>query len=50
MKNERSEYEEKLDAQLGELNAQIAVLKARAYKAEAEEKVLYYKIIDAQHM
>jgi len=47
MKNKRKAYEEKLDAQLDELNAQIDLLKARAGKAEAEEKIEYYKIIEA---
>ena len=50
MKNERKEYEEKFDAQFRELNAQIAVLQARAYKAEAEEKIEYYRIIEARHL
>jgi hypothetical protein len=47
MKNKRKAYEEKLDAQLAELNAQIDLLKTRVGKAEAEEKIEYYKIIEA---
>jgi predicted ATP-binding protein involved in virulence len=50
MKEERKAYEEKLDAQLDEWTAQIALLKARAAKAKAEAKIEYYKTIDAlQH-
>ena len=50
MKEKRKAYEEKLDAQLDEWNAQIALLKARADKAKAEVKIEYYKTIDAlQH-
>jgi hypothetical protein len=47
MKNKRKVYKEKLNAQLEELNAQIDLLKARAGKTEAEEKIEYYKIIEA---
>ena len=50
MKEERKAYEEKLDAQLDEWNAQISLLRARADKAKAEAKIEYYKTIDAlQH-
>jgi hypothetical protein len=50
MKEKRKAYEEKLDAQLNEWNAQIALLKARAETAKAEAKIEYYKTIDAlQH-
>jgi predicted ATP-binding protein involved in virulence len=50
MKDKRKAYEEKLDAQLEEWNAQIALLKARADKAKAEAKIEYYKTIEAlQH-
>ena len=50
MKEKRKAYEEKLDAQLDEWNAQIALLKARADKAKAGAKIEYYKTIDAlQH-
>jgi hypothetical protein len=50
MKDKRKAYEEKLDAQLEEWNAQIALLKARANKAKAEAKIEYYKTIEAlQH-
>ena len=46
MKDKRKAYEEKLDAQLEEWSAQIALLKARADKARAEAKVEYYKTIE----
>jgi hypothetical protein len=44
--NKRKAYEEKLDAQLEEWNAQIALLKARADKAKAGAKIEYYKTIE----
>ena len=47
MNDKRKAYEEKLDAQLEEWNAQIALLKARADKARAGAKVEYYKTIEA---
>lgn len=47
MKDKRKAYEEKLDAQLEEWSAHIALLKARADKARAEAKVEYYKTIEA---
>jgi len=46
MKEKRKAYEKKLDAQLEEWNAQIAVLKARADKGKAEAKIEYYKTIE----
>ena len=46
MKDKRKAYEDKLDAQLEEWNAQIALLKARADKAKTEAKIEYYKTID----
>ena len=46
MKDKRKAYEEKLDAQLKEWNAQIALLKAKAANAEADAKIDYYKAID----
>ena len=46
MKDKRKAYEEKIDAQLEEWGAQIALLKARADKAKAEAKVEYYKTIE----
>jgi hypothetical protein len=50
MTGKRKAYEEKLDAQLEEWNAQIALLKARADKAKAEAKIEYYKTIEGlQH-
>lgn len=50
MTDKRKAYEEKLDAQLEEWNAQIALLKARADKAKAEAKIEYYKTIEVlQH-
>jgi len=45
MKDKRKAYEEKIDAQLKEWNAQIALLKARAEKGKAEVKVEYSKAI-----
>jgi len=47
MKDKRKAYEEKIDAQLEEWNAQIALLKARADKTKAEVKIEYYKTIEA---
>jgi len=47
MKDKRKAYEEKLDAQLKEWSAQIALLKAKADNARADAKVDYYKTIDA---
>ena len=47
MKDKRKAYEEKIDAQLEEWNAQIALLKARADKARAEAKIEYNKTIEA---
>ena len=47
MKDKRKAYEEKLDAQLEEWNAQIALLKAKAAKARAEAKIDYNKTIEA---
>jgi hypothetical protein len=47
MKNKRKAYEEKLDAQLQEWNARIALLKAKAENAKAGAKIGYYKTIDA---
>jgi len=50
MNEKRKAYEEKLDAQLEEWNAQIALLKARADKGKADAKIEYYKTIEAlQH-
>jgi hypothetical protein len=48
MGDKRKAYQEKLDAQLEEWNAQIALLKVRADKAKA--KIKNYKTIEAlQH-
>ena len=47
MKDKRKAYEEKLDAQLKEWNAQIALLKAKAENAKVDAKIDYYKTIDA---
>ena len=47
MKDKRKAYEEKLDAQMKEWNAQIDLLKAKADKAKAEAKIEYYKTIEA---
>ena len=50
MTEKRKAYEEKLDAQLKEWSAQIALFKARADKAKAEAKIEYYKTIETlQH-
>jgi hypothetical protein len=50
MTDKRKAYEEKLDAQINELNAQLALLKAKADKAKAEAKIEYYTTIEAlQH-
>ena len=47
MKDKRKAYEEKLDAQLKEWGAQIALLKAKADNAKADAKIEYYKTIEA---
>jgi len=47
MSDKRKAYEEKLDAQLKEWNAQIALLKAKAENAKADAKIDYYKTIEA---
>ena len=47
MNDKRKAYEEKLDTQLKEWNAQIALLKAKAENAKADAKIDYYKTIDA---
>jgi len=50
MKERRKAYEEKLDVQLEEWNAQIDLLKAKADKAKAVVKIEFYKNIGAlQH-
>ena len=46
MNDKRKAYEEKLNAQLEEWNAQIALFKARADKAKAGAKIDYYKTIE----
>ena len=46
MKDKRKAYEEKLDAQFKEWNAQIALLKAKADKVKADAKIGYYKKIE----
>lgn len=46
MSDKRKAFEEKFDAQINELNAQIALLKAKADKAKAEAKIEYYKSIE----
>jgi chromosome segregation ATPase len=47
MSDKRKAYEEKLDAQLKEYNAQIALLKAKAENAKADAKIDYYKSVEA---
>ena len=50
MNDKRKAYEEKLNAQLKEWSAQIALLKAKADNAKADAKTEYYKTIDVlQH-
>ena len=46
MTDKRKAYEEKLDAQLKEWNAQIALLKAKAENAKADAKIDSYKTIE----
>jgi hypothetical protein len=41
MSDKRKAFEEKLDAQINELNAQIALLKTKTDKAKAEVKIEY---------
>lgn len=45
MSDKRKAYEEKFDAQLKEWSAEIALLNAKADKANAEAKIEYYKTI-----
>jgi hypothetical protein len=47
MTDKRKAYEEKLDAQLKEWDAQIALLKAKAENAKADAKIDSYKTIEA---
>jgi hypothetical protein len=47
MNDKRKAYEEKIDAQLKEWSAQIALLKAKADNAKADAKIEYHKTIDA---
>ncbi len=47
MNDKRKAYEEKLDAQLKEWSAQIALLKSKADGARADLKIDYYKTIEA---
>ena len=50
MSEKRRAFEEKLDAQLREWNAQLALLKAKADTAKADTKVKYYETIETlQH-
>ena len=50
MTDKRKAFEEKLDAQMKEWNAQIALLKAKADTVKADAKVEYYAKIEAlQH-
>ena len=46
MTDKRKAFEEKFDAQLKEWSAEIALLKAKAYKAKAEVKIEYYKTLE----
>lgn len=45
MTNKRLTYEDQMDARLKEWSAEIALLKAKADKAEAEAKIEYEKTI-----
>ncbi|MBN2034231.1 MAG: coiled coil domain-containing protein [Deltaproteobacteria bacterium] len=47
MNDKRKAYEEKLDTQLKEWEAEIAVLKAKAESAKSDAKIDYYKTIEA---
>lgn len=47
MTDKRRAYEEKLQSQFEEWNAQIALLKAKADKAKADARIEYYKNIEA---
>ena len=47
MTDKRKAYEEKLEAQFEEWNAQIALLKAKADKAKADARIEYYKNIES---
>jgi prefoldin subunit 5 len=47
MSEKRKAYEEKLDAQLKEWGAQIALLQARTDKVRAEVKIEYHETIEA---
>ena len=47
MNEKKKAYEEKLDAQLKEWSAQIALLRAKADNAKADAKIEYYKTIEA---
>ena len=46
MNDKRKAYEDKLDAQLKEWSAQIALLKAKADNAKADAKIEYHKTIE----
>jgi predicted ATP-binding protein involved in virulence len=46
MSDKRKAYEEKLDTQLKEWDAEIALLKAKAENAKSDVKIDYYKTIE----
>lgn len=46
MSDKRKAYEEKLDTQLKEWDAEIALLKAKADNAKSDEKIDYYETIE----
>ncbi len=46
MSDKRKAYEEKLDTQLNEWDAEIALLKAKAENAKSDAKIDYYKTIE----
>jgi uncharacterized coiled-coil DUF342 family protein len=50
MTDKRKAYQEMLEAQFAEWNAQLSLFRAKADKARAEVKVEYYRIIESlQH-
>jgi len=46
MSDKRKAYEEKLDTQLKEWDAEIALLKAKVENAKSDAKIDYYKTIE----
>jgi hypothetical protein len=48
--SKRENYEEKMQAQLDELKVEIAELKGKAERAEANLELEYYTLIDELHV